>query len=96
MPETPELKGIFPPLTTPFDSSDGLSLAELRANLEKYNRTRLAGYVATGSTGEAILLSMAETEEIWAAVAESAAPEKILIAGTGAETTTETIARTVP
>lgn len=94
MPEPSGLKGIFPPLTTPFDSSDGLSLTNLRANLEKYNRTRLAGYVATGSTGEAILLSMAETEEIWAAVAETAAPDKILIAGTGAETTTETIART--
>lgn len=94
MPEAPELKGIFAPLTTPFDTSDRLSLADLRANLERYNRTRLAGYVPAGSTGEAILLSLAETEELWTAVAEAAGPGKILIAGTGAETTTESIART--
>jgi 4-hydroxy-2-oxoglutarate aldolase len=94
MPDASDLKGIIPPLTTPFDSSDQLSIADLRANIEKYNRTRVSGYVATGSTGEAVLLSMAETEEIWSTVAEAAAPDKVLIAGTGAETTTETIART--
>lgn len=94
MPDAPELKGIFLPLTTPFDSRDRLSLAHLRANVEKYNRTRAAGYVATGSTGEAVLLSMAETEEVWAAIAEAAGGGKILIAGTGAESTADTIART--
>lgn len=91
MPEPRDLKGIFLPLTTPFESSGRLSAARLRANVEKYNRTRVAGYVATGSTGEAILLTRAETEELWGAVAEAAAPDKILVAGTGAESTAETI-----
>ncbi|HVB33649.1 MAG TPA: dihydrodipicolinate synthase family protein [Patescibacteria group bacterium] len=94
MPDASVLKGIFLPLTTPFDSSGRLSVAHLRSNVEKYNRTRVAGYVAAGSTGEAILLSMAETEEIWSAVAETAAPDKILVAGTGVESTEETIERT--
>ena len=89
-----ELRGIFLPITTPFDSSDRLSLAHLRANVEKYNHTRAAGYVATGSTGEAVLLSAAETEELWTAVAETAGADKILMAGTGAESTAETIALT--
>ncbi|MDE3136601.1 MAG: dihydrodipicolinate synthase family protein [Acidobacteriota bacterium] len=94
MPERRELRGVFAPLTTPFDSDDHLSLPRLRQNLARYNATRLAGYVITGSTGEAILLSWAETEELWAAVVEAAAADKILIAGTAAETTKETILRT--
>ena len=94
MPERRALQGVFAPLTTPFDCDDRLSLPRLRQNLERYNATRLAGYVVTGSTGEAIMLSWAETEELWAAVVESAAADKILIAGTAAETTKETILRT--
>jgi 4-hydroxy-2-oxoglutarate aldolase len=94
MPEPRDLRGVFAPLTTPFDSDDHLSLPRLRQNLARYNSTRLAGYVITGSTGEAILLSLAETEELWAAVVEAAAAEKTLIAGTAAETTKDTILRT--
>lgn len=94
MPDSLALKGVFNPLTTPFDSTGRVSLARLRENLERYNRTGLAGYVATGSTGEAILLTLAETEAVWQAVAEGAATGRILIAGTAAESTGETIART--
>jgi 4-hydroxy-2-oxoglutarate aldolase len=94
MPEPRSLRGVFAPLTTPFDSADHLSLPRVRENVARYNATRLAGYVVTGSTGEAILLSMAETEELWAAVIEAAGTDKVLIAGTAAETTTETILRT--
>lgn len=94
MSEAVAMKGVFVPLTTPFDADDRVSLTHLRGNLARYNGTRLAGYVATGSTGEAILLSMAETEELWAAVVEAAGADKLLVAGTAAETTTETIERT--
>ena len=89
-----KLHGIFPPLTTPFDSSDSVALDRLRDNVVRYNRTRLAGYVVVGSTGESVLLSFAEIERVWATVREAAAPDKILIAGTGVESTTDTIART--
>jgi 4-hydroxy-2-oxoglutarate aldolase len=94
MPDAPALNGVFAPLTTPFASDDHISLPRLRENLARYNATRLAGYVVTGSTGEAILLSWAETEELWAAVVESAGAGKILIAGTAAESTAETVLRT--
>lgn len=86
--------GIFPPLTTPFAADGSLSLEGLRSNVAKYNATRVSGYVATGSTGEAVLLTREETEQVWATVREAAAPGKMLIAGTGAESTAETIART--
>ena len=96
MRESPPRKfaGIYPALTTPFAADGSLALDRLRANLATYNRTRLRGYLVTGSTGESVLLSDDETERVWATAREAAAPEKILIAGTGTESTAETIERT--
>jgi 4-hydroxy-2-oxoglutarate aldolase len=89
-----KLSGIFPPITTPFHPDGSLALEALRSNVTMYNRTGIAGYVVTGSTGESVLLKRAESEQVWAAVAEAAASGKILIAGTGVDSTTETIDRT--
>ena len=89
-----DLSGVFPALTTPFAADGSVSLADLKHNLKNYNGTDLAGYVVLGSTGESVLLSREETDGILAAAKEAAAPEKKLIAGTGAESTAETIAKT--
>ncbi|HWZ96968.1 MAG TPA: dihydrodipicolinate synthase family protein [Candidatus Dormibacteraeota bacterium] len=89
-----DLSGIYPALTTPFDADGKFSAADFRHNLHRYNQTDLAGYVVLGSTGESVLLSSKEMEAILAAAMESAAPEKRMLAGTGAESTAETIART--
>jgi 4-hydroxy-2-oxoglutarate aldolase len=86
-----KLHGIFPPITTPFDRNGDLYQAKVRHNVEKWNLTALAGYVVTGSTGEAVLLTTEEKLRLWGWVAESAAAEKILIAGTGAESVRETV-----
>jgi 4-hydroxy-2-oxoglutarate aldolase len=88
------LSGVFPPLTTPFASDGSVSLADLKHNIQQYNRTNLAGYVVLGSTGESVLLTKAEMEGIFVAAKEATAREKKLIAGTGAESTAETIERT--
>ena len=90
-----ELHGIFAPITTPFCADgDSLALDHLKQNFVFYNRTKLAGYVVGGSTGEAILLSSDETDRVFAAVTEHAAPGKLLIAGTASESRVDTIART--
>ena len=89
-----KLYGIFPPIATPFTGEGALALDRLRENIAKYNRTRLAGYVVVGSTGESVLLTRDETERVWATAREAAVAEKILIAGTGVESTAETIERT--
>jgi 4-hydroxy-2-oxoglutarate aldolase len=88
------VSGIFPALTTPFGADGSVSLSGMKHNIGLYNRIGLAGYVVLGSTGEAVLLSREEAEALLTAVKEAAAPDKILIAGTGAESTAETIART--
>ncbi len=88
------LKGILPPLTTPFAADGSVELQALAANVQKYNRTGLAGYVVVGSTGESVYLSEGEKLRIWETVRGAAAEGKALIAGTGCESTAETIALT--
>jgi len=88
------LQGIFPPLTTPFATDGTIAPAKLRENIARYNRLGLTGYVLNGSTGESVLLRWEEIYRLWEAAKESTAPGKILIAGTGAESTAETIEHT--
>jgi 4-hydroxy-2-oxoglutarate aldolase len=89
-----ELQGIIPALTTPFDAQGALALDRLRENVAAYNRTGLSGCLAVGSTGESVLLIREEFEKVVSAVREAAAPGRILIAGTGVDSTAETISRT--
>ncbi len=89
-----DLSGIYPALTTPFDADGNFSAQDFKHNLHRYNQTDLAGYVVLGSTGESVLLSDKEMEAILVTAKEAAAPGKRLLAGTGAESTAETIART--
>jgi 4-hydroxy-2-oxoglutarate aldolase len=89
-----DFSGIFPALTTPFAGDGSVSVADLKHNIHHYNRTGVAGYVVNGSTGESVLLSKSEMEAVLVAVKETAFPDKKLIAGTGVESTAETIERT--
>jgi 4-hydroxy-2-oxoglutarate aldolase len=89
-----EFSGIFAALTTPFAEDGSVSLAGLKHNIQRYNGTDMAGYVAIGSTGESVLLTRSEVEGVLTTVKEAAGKEKKLIAGTGAESTAETIERT--
>lgn len=89
-----KLHGIFPPLATPFAPDGSVALNKLRENIAIYNRMPLAGYVVNGSTSESVLLLWDEVYRVWESAKDAAAPDKILIAGTGAESTAETIAHT--
>ncbi len=86
--------GVFAALTTPYAHDGSVSLGDLKHNVHRYNGTDLAGYAVVGSTGESVLLTRAEMDGILVIAKESAAKEKKLIAGTGAESTAETIERT--
>ncbi|HYM10253.1 MAG TPA: dihydrodipicolinate synthase family protein, partial [Bryobacterales bacterium] len=80
-----KLAGIFASLPTPFDYRGDLYMAKVRHNVEKWNRTQLAGYVVAGRAGEGALLSVEEKTRLWGAVREAAGPPlaKVLIAGLG-------------
>jgi dihydrodipicolinate synthase/N-acetylneuraminate lyase len=85
------LHGIFPPITTPFYPDGRVYLKKLEANVEHYSKTPVAGIVALGSTGEAIMLSDEERRQVLKTAREACAPHKVLIAGTGAESALETL-----
>jgi 4-hydroxy-2-oxoglutarate aldolase len=86
-----KLQGIFPPIATPFNHEGEIYRRKLAYNVQKWNLTGLAGYVVCGSTGESVYLTTAEKIACWETVAEHAAPEKLLIAGTGVESVRETV-----
>ncbi len=89
------LAGLYPPIPTPFDDQERIALAKLEANLQRWVRQPLDGVVMPGSNSEAAFLTEAERLEVWqvcAPILRSAG--KRFIAGTGAETTAETLALT--
>jgi dihydrodipicolinate synthase/N-acetylneuraminate lyase len=85
------LSGIFPPITTPFYPDGQVYYKKLEANVERYSRTPAAGIVVLGSTGEAILLSDQERRDVLKTALAAAAPNKVMIAGTGIESAIETL-----
>jgi len=89
-----KLQGIFPPIVTPFDHQGNLYASKVRHNIEKWNLTTLAGYVVCGSTGESVMLTTEEKVQLWELVANAAAADKLLIAGTGVESVRETVCLT--
>lgn len=89
-----KLTGIFAPLTTPFAPSGEVDYRVYAHNIARFNQTKLAGYVINGSTSESVLLRWSEVYRQWEVALEHAAKDKELVAGTGAESTIETIAHT--
>jgi 4-hydroxy-2-oxoglutarate aldolase len=87
-----KLQGIFPPIATPFNRDGEIWKVKVQHNIEKWNLTGLSGYVVCGSTGESVMLTTEEKIQLWEWVAQYAAPEKLLIAGTGMESVAETVA----
>jgi len=81
------LKGIYPPLTTPF-VRDVVAYNKLAENLQKYNQKSLSGYVVLGSNGESVFLTNAEKLKLISTVREHST-DKTLIAGTGLESIKE-------
>jgi 4-hydroxy-2-oxoglutarate aldolase len=85
------LQGIFPAVTTPFYKDGAVYYKKIEHNIDRYSRTPVAGMVILGSTGEAVMLSDEERREVLRVTVEVAAPDKVLIAGTGAESVVETL-----
>jgi len=84
------LEGVFVALTSPF-AGNGVSAEMLRENVGKYNGIDLAGYLVLGSTGESVLLTDAESEELVEAVLEAAKPGRRVLVGTARESTRATV-----
>ena len=85
-----DLHGVFPPISTPFINGK-VAYDKLASNVEKWSRTGLKGFVVLGSNGEYVYLSEEEKRTVVDTVVESATKEMLVIAGTGCESTAETL-----
>jgi len=85
-----KLAGVFTPMVTPF-RNDEILYDGIIANVEKMNRTGLRGYFVLGTNGEFKSLSVEERLKVLKTVVDHAAPDKVIMAGTAAESTKETI-----
>jgi len=88
------LRGVFPPIPTPFDAERDVDHQALSENLERWNQYDLAGYVVLGSNGEAVYLTDEEKVRVWATARKTIPSDKLMIAGTGCESTRQTISLT--
>ena len=88
-----QLRGIFPPMATPFtDDGAALDLEALKINVGRWMATGLSGIVVLGSNGEAAFVDDDEAERLVAEVRPLVPRGRLLIAGTGREATRATIA----
>ena len=85
-----KLHGIYAPIATPFAGGE-IAYDKLENNLSFWLESDLEGIVVMGSNGEFVLLTPEEKEELMRFVCARAKGKKPVIAGTGAESTAETI-----
>ena len=85
-----KLHGIYAPIATPFAGGE-IAYDKLERNLEFWLGSDLEGIVVMGSNGEFVLLTPQEKEELMRFVCARAKGKKPVIAGTGAESTAETV-----
>ncbi len=90
------IEGIIPPVPTPFSPATGaVDLDALRAQLSRFRDTGLAGVLVLGSNAEAGLLDEEEADAIVETARAEVAGDRLLIVGTGRESTRATIAACV-
>jgi len=85
-----KLYGVYAPIPTPFVEGK-VSYDKLEENLKFWLDSNLNGIVVLGSNGEFVLLNQAEKEKLIYFTCEKVNGKKPVIAGTGAESTDETI-----
>ncbi len=92
---TIDLKGTFLPITTPFDAVTGdVDMAAFRANLRAWFSHPIRGVLVAGSTGEAVYLDDGEGAALLEATREETPAGRLILMGTGAESTRATIKKT--
>ena len=90
-----DLSGVYPPIAVPFTETGEIDIDDFALNLKKWMGQGLNGVIFPGSNSEFPFLSLDEKIQLWkicAAVVKGAG--RNLIAGTGCESTAETIVLT--
>ncbi|XP_062466430.1 4-hydroxy-2-oxoglutarate aldolase, mitochondrial isoform X1 [Pezoporus occidentalis] len=92
---TLDLGGIFPPLATPFSPMQEVDYARLEGNLRRYASMPFRGLVVLGSNGEYPYLAPQERLEVVSCVRRALPRDRLLLAGSGCESTQATVQLTL-
>jgi len=84
------LKGVVPPMITPFTENGDLDEKNL-IKLVEFLSPRVDGLFICGSYGSGPLMSMAERKRVAEIVKDTALPDTVIIVHTGTTTTKETV-----
>ncbi|XP_056892095.1 4-hydroxy-2-oxoglutarate aldolase, mitochondrial isoform X2 [Takifugu flavidus] len=82
-----DLRGIYPPIATPFTPQEDVDFQKLEENLQKYAKIPFRGLVVQGSNGEYPFLTEEERVEVVKAVRRSLPADKLLMAGSATKAT---------
>lgn len=86
-----EIRGVLPPVATPFDADGNVSREHLAGNLTRLVETGLHGFVILGSNGEYPLLTKEEKLNVLQVARDVIPQDRLMVAGTGTDSTRETI-----
>jgi 4-hydroxy-2-oxoglutarate aldolase len=86
-----QLNGIYPPIPTTFDAKGRLALEPLQQNIVALSQQDLRGFVVLGSNGEYVMLTEQEKYLVLDAARQAIPPDMLMIAGTGCQSTGETL-----
>lgn len=89
---TINLSGLLLPITTPFLTNEDVDIAALKANINRWNTTGIAGYVVLGSTGERVNLDEREYLQMIETTRAAVPDTMTFIVGAGQQSTRGTIA----
>ncbi|XP_047408650.1 4-hydroxy-2-oxoglutarate aldolase, mitochondrial isoform X2 [Sciurus carolinensis] len=90
-----DIAGVYPPVTTPFTATAEVDYGKLEENLYKMGTIPFRGFVVQGSTGEFPFLTSRERLEVVSRVRQVIPKDKLLLAGSGCESTQATVEMTV-
>ncbi|XP_008701275.1 4-hydroxy-2-oxoglutarate aldolase, mitochondrial isoform X2 [Ursus americanus] len=90
-----DIAGIYPPVTTPFTATAEVDYGKLEENLHKLGTFPFRGFVVQGSNGEFPFLTSSERLEVVSRVRQAMSKDKLLLAGSGCESTQATVEMTV-
>ena len=89
-----DIKGVIPPMITPFKENGDVDYDKHISNMESWNEDQLCGYLVLGSNSETAYLNEEEKIKLMALTVKHARKERLILAGTGMESARETIALT--
>jgi 4-hydroxy-2-oxoglutarate aldolase len=86
-----QFKGVLPPMITPFKENGDVDYDAYSYNIDKWNGTKLAGYLTLGSNSETPFLTEDEKIELIKLTVSGAAKDKHVMVGTGLDSIKDTI-----